>query len=132
MHRCPPSQPRPIAVAAGKILVNAVIRRIYTLCYNAPHWRVGWRAAPSADLLRDLSTEGAPWTVLPDDGRRFYADPFAVTLDGVTTLFVEEFPHGTAKGIISAVRLGADGPRRPPAPGARNRQPSLLPARLHA
>ncbi len=112
----PVVSPRPLAAVAAATLANAAIRRIYTLCYHAPHWRIGWRATPKADLLRDLSTEGAPWRVLPDDGSRFYADPFAITVNGATTLFVEEFPHRTGKGVISAVALGPDGPQGTPQP----------------
>ncbi len=54
--------------------------------------------------------------MLPDDGRRFYADPFPLAVDGTTHVFVEEFPHATGKAIISAVRFGPDGPEGPPVP----------------
>ena len=54
--------------------------------------------------------EGGGWTDLPDDGRRFYADPFPVVWRGRMFLFVEEFEHALGKGVISAVEFGPHGP----------------------
>ena len=107
---------RGLPSAAARALAQAAIRRIYTLSHHAPHWRVGWRAASGADMLRDGTSEGAPWTVLPDDGTRFYADPFLIEVAGTTTMFVEDFSHRTQKGIIAAVAFGPQGPLGTPRP----------------
>jgi hypothetical protein len=101
-----------VAQQAGRMAAY----QIYRLCFAAPHWRVGWRRPAGADLfgLRDHPEEG--WAVLPDDGHRFYADPFPIEHDGRLTLFVEEFPHRTQRGVISAVEFGPDGPLGRPEP----------------
>ena len=78
---------------------------------------------PCAALARRLAARRgaaarsiAGWTDLPDDGRRFYADPFPIVWRGRTFLFVEEFEHRRGKGVISAVEFGADGPLGAPEP----------------
>lgn len=105
-----------LGVRAGRMLAGALIHRLYRLCYNAPHWRCGWRPLAGPDLIDLGRHPETGWTVLPDDGRRFYADPFPIAVEGCTHLFVEDFPHATGKAIISAVRFGPDGPEGPPVP----------------
>jgi hypothetical protein len=102
---------------ASRMLAWSIVRRLYHLCYRAPHWRVGWRALGGGPDLVDLRAhpEGG-WRDLPDDGHRFYADPFPIDRGGRTVLFVEDYPHATGKAIISAVAFGRDGPRGQPVP----------------
>ena len=105
-----------LGALAGTMLARSVVHRLYRLCYRAPHWRTGWRRLDGPDLI-DLGRHPAGgWSVLPDDGRRFYADPFPLVFAGTTHVFVEDFPHATGKGIISAVRVGPDGPAGRPEP----------------
>ena len=110
--------PRPAAIGARalRVLARAVVQRLYHLCYRAPHWRVGWRRLEGPDLIDLRAHPASGWRVLADDGRRFYADPFPLDAQGRTVLFVEEYPHATAKGIISAVTIGPDGPEGAPRP----------------
>ena len=76
---------------------------------EASHWRVAWRR-PVNDAVREtFAWPGADYINLPDDGARYYADPFPFTRDGKTFLFVEEFPYATQRGVISVCELGADG-----------------------
>jgi len=84
------------------------IRAAYAAFCHSPHWRIGWRRACGR------LAEGGGWTELPDDGRRFYADPFPVAWRGRLFLFVEEFEHALGRGVISAVEFGPDGPRAKP------------------
>jgi hypothetical protein len=108
---------RPVfARQAGRTLAGALVHRLYRLCYNAPHWRCGWRRLIGPDLIDLGRLPNAGWTVLPDDGRRFYADPFPIAVAGTTYLFVEDFPHATGKAIISVVRFGPGGPEGVPVP----------------
>lgn len=96
---------------AAKQAARRIVQIIYRLCCNAPHWKVGWRdRAGGPDLLALRTHPDAGWRVLPDDGRRFYADPFPIEHKGRMFLFVEDFPHRTAKGVISAVEFGSEGP----------------------
>ncbi len=90
------------------------------------HWRVAFRQLEGAGVLDSLQwpqSTRSPWQVLPDDGRRFYADPFIMARDGRAHLFVEEFPYATGKGVISHCLIGANGTTSAPKP--------VLEARTH-
>ncbi|GJE19051.1 glucosamine inositolphosphorylceramide transferase family protein [Methylobacterium marchantiae] len=107
---------RTIGARTAKMAARLIIRRLYYLCYRAPHWRVGWRRLTGPDLV-DLRTHpSSGWKDLPDDGRRFYADPFGIEHEGRTVLFVEDFPHATGKALISAVTFDMNGPIGTPVP----------------
>jgi hypothetical protein len=93
-----------------KSLARAAVRGIYRLCYNAPHWRVGWRFVDGADVIDLRAHPPTGWHDLPDDRRRFYADPFPIEHNGRTIVFVEDFAHAPGYGVISAVEFNADGP----------------------
>jgi hypothetical protein len=104
-----------IGARAGKMLARTVAARLHRLCYRTPHWRVGWRHLAGPDVV-DLRRLPHGWHDLPDDGLRFYADPFPIAQAGRTILFVEEYPHATGRGVISAVAFGPDGPEGVPVP----------------
>lgn len=101
---------------ALRLVARQVARRLYHLCYRAPHWRVGWRRLDGPDLIDLRAHPPGGWRGLPDDGRRFYADPFPIDVAGRTILFVEDYPHATGKALISAVPIGPDGPVGVPEP----------------
>lgn len=84
-------------------MVGELIRRRR---FHFAHWRVGYRFSDRAGGHPDL---GGSWLVLPDDGTRFFADPFAFEWDGRNFIFVEDYPHATGKAVISVVEIGADG-----------------------
>jgi len=92
-------------------------RLFLKLRYKPFHWRVGYRfhPAPLTGLGFEASGVGhatlpAPlWQELPEDGSRFYADPFPIEVDGGHFLFVEEFPHSTGKGVISVAETDGEG-----------------------
>ena len=77
---------------------------------NAPRWHVAWRTItdasepPQAGTL-DLST----FRILPDGGKRFFADPFVFVHQGVRHVFVEELPDATGTGVISHFTISDDG-----------------------
>jgi hypothetical protein len=100
------------AARAAKGAKQRAVQGVYRALCHAPHWRVGWRRGEGfgADGLAD------GWNDLPDDGQRFYADPFPIVWRGRTFLFVEEFEHRRGKGIISAVEFGPQGPLGAPQP----------------
>ena len=117
----PDDAPAPLedALASRRWLARAVkcgrhraVHSVYRSLCHAPHWRVGWRRGES--LAAEGLGEG--WTNLPDDGRRFYADPFPIVWRERTFLFVEEFEHRRGKGVISAVEFGPQGPLGSPQP----------------
>ena len=105
-----------LGARATRMLAWAILRRLYHLCFRAPHWRVGWRRLDGPDLFALRAHPATGWRDLPDDGRRFYADPFGIEHRGRITLFVEEYPHATGRAIISAVAFDANGPVGAPEP----------------
>ncbi|HTM76037.1 MAG TPA: hypothetical protein VL133_00190 [Devosia sp.] len=99
-------------------IVPKLLHRLTLKLRDKPfHWRVGYRFHPQPVTgLGFVATErgyatatAPPWQDLPEDGSRFYADPFPVELDGRYFLFVEEFPHAIGKGVISVTEADADG-----------------------
>ena len=61
------------------------------------HWRVATRSGD------------APFALLPNDGERFYADPFPFEWDGRRLLFFEDYPYRTRKGVIGRVEIDRAG-----------------------
>lgn len=76
---------------------------------SAPQWQVAWRPRqhlnPTGRTRLSLST----FHLLPDDGQRFFADPFPIEHRGTIYLFVEEYPYATERGLISVVTIDPSG-----------------------
>lgn len=100
-------------LAALQARAASVIKR---LTLRHPHWYVGWRRVDGEGLRDSLAIPHGGWNRLPDDGRRFYADPFPARHAGRDWVFVEEFPYATGKGILSVVEIGSSGPLGAPRP----------------
>jgi hypothetical protein len=60
------------------------------------HWQVALRHGAGA------------FNVVPDDGARFYADPFLHRANERTFLFVEEYPYAGRRGVISVAEVAGD------------------------
>ena len=93
------------ALSLARKARGVLLRRL-----QRPHaWRVGLRRRGAASILdlRGVSPDGFGW--LPDDGARYFADPFLLEHERRTWLFVEEYPYATGKGVISACEILADG-----------------------
>lgn len=86
-----------------------VARRIHKLRNRPFYWQTAYRRADGAGIAADGTLGTAPFALLPDDGKRFFADPFVIEHEGRTFLFVEEFPYELARGVISVAELDADG-----------------------
>jgi hypothetical protein len=64
-------------------------------------WRTAFRIA-STSLLDSGKTD---FVVLPDDGQRYYADPFPVRTSDGDFIFVEELRYGTGRGSIAVTKI---------------------------
>jgi hypothetical protein len=71
-------------------------------------------------LIDNPLDPASTWQVLPDDGRRFYADPFPYTHGDESMIFVEDFEHRLGRGVISVVRFDERGPIGSPVPVLRH------------
>ena len=113
----PPIGAGAVAAFAAATLARKAGDRLTGLCVRATRWRVGWRQLAREDdflgLTRRLPETG--YAVLPDDGRRYYADPFPFSAEGRRWLFVEEYCYARQKGLIAVAEVaeGRIGPVRP-------------------
>jgi hypothetical protein len=100
--------------------LNLVVARargaLTSLSARPPHWFVGWRRADQDRISETMRLPQGGWHRLPDDGARFYADPFIFQHHERIWIFVEEFPYTTNKAIVSVVEIGPDGPLGTPRP----------------
>jgi len=99
-----------------KSVAFEVLSRFYRLFYNTPHWRIGYRFVHSRDVVDLRAHPVGGWSVLPDNGLRFYSDPFPVEKDGRTFLFLEDLEHRINRGVISVVEFDSRGPIGTPRP----------------
>lgn len=84
---------------------------------SAPQWAVAYQHKAGPSRLPAANFDIATFTHLPDDGQRYYADPFLFAYNGKNDLFVEELPYATGRGIISLTSFNADGTlKAPPRP----------------
>jgi hypothetical protein len=110
-----PAAAAPLVFFAGA-LAGRIADRLTRLVRRPPTWATAWRVrAPGGDPDRP-DRDPTPFRRIPDDGARFYADPFLIEEAGRLHLFCEELPFATGKGILSRAELGPDGvlgPMRP-------------------
>jgi hypothetical protein len=101
-----------LTVRAVSVFSHKMARYLEILAKGGKNWSVGWRIDPTSTLL-DAKT--ANFAVLPDDGKRYYADPFPFRHGGTDCIFVEELPFGTGRGHISVATIedGRIGTPRP-------------------
>ncbi len=107
-----------IAGFAAASLTARIARRIAALTgRKADVWMVGWRnVAPGKGLLETGVLDEDAYRILPDDGRRYLADPFVFVKEGRRFVFVEEFPFATGKGLISVLEVDSEGEAGEPLP----------------
>jgi hypothetical protein len=103
-----PTALQPLAFGALN-LASKIADRLTQRVKVAGHWRIATRRIEGESTWDRLAWPAASWSILPDDGLRYYADPFLVERDGKRYLFCEEYPYATAKGILSVAEIGDDG-----------------------
>lgn len=91
-------------------LAQKTADRLTRLAAHKEHFRIGWRRAQLQDCIaQTLAWPSAPYNYIPDDGGRFFADPFVFAKGGRRYIFCEEYPYATGKGVLSLFELFADG-----------------------
>ncbi|GGB07367.1 hypothetical protein GCM10011491_39320 [Brucella endophytica] len=105
------------ALSYPRFLARGIAERATQKLKRRPfYWQVAYRRIDGPGIAETGRLDGPEFTLLPDDGERFYADPFVFEQDGRVYLFVEEFPYGKGRGIISASELREDGTFGTPQP----------------
>jgi hypothetical protein len=88
-------------------------RRLANQLASPDEWSVAYRKVGGGSLLEGRRAE---FTLLPNDGRRYFADPFLLRHRGRTAMFMEEFPFETSRGRISVVLIDDNGALTAPRP----------------
>jgi hypothetical protein len=86
--------------------VAGAVRRIG---FHVNRWRVSYRFRNGETVAATGLLAGEPWRDLPDDGKRFYADPFPFEWQGRHFIFVEDLHHGSDRAVISVAEVFRDG-----------------------
>lgn len=81
----------------AEFIVRAIAHKAANLLMKPFRRQEHWQVA-----LRDGTQS---FNVVPDDGDRFYADPFLHRANGKTFLFVEEYPYADRRGLIAAAEV---------------------------
>jgi hypothetical protein len=103
-----------LSLFIARFSMDKIVGRLLRKCQYQEHWSTAMIRTNKWDIAHDIQLQNLE--VLPDDGRRYYADPFVFTENGQKWLFVEELNYQTGKGIISCAKLtewGACEPFRP-------------------
>ncbi len=126
-------------IAAVPAAASMMARRAGTIIANrwrrSDHWRIGWRWNDGPGVGDTLSLAGPRWNVLPDDGDRFYADPFPVEWQGRYACCLRNWPMGKARvmapaKVFSPPCCSMRTESRSCAHGSGRTAPPLLPVRV--
>lgn len=102
-----------VLISANTFFVHKMLRKMLrfndAMMGDNPKWHVAWRMVDEGEPLRPGALDLKSYRLLDDDGHRYYADPFPIVRDGLTHIFVEEFPEATGKGVISQFTISAQG-----------------------
>lgn len=98
-----------VAKFVARTFAAKVLARLTGLLRHPDHWRVGWRRVADSGLWDGPEPTVGMYAIVPDDGQRYFADPFVVSWQDKHVILVEEFPYATGKGIISFIEIGSDG-----------------------
>jgi hypothetical protein len=107
------SDPKIGNLAGSQYIASVVKRKVSNYLDRHIRAKMSWAIAIRTCLGKGLA-EG-PWPsvatydVIPDDGQRYFADPFLFEHNGRTHLFAEEFPFATGRGIISVAEVDERG-----------------------
>ncbi|MFC5385875.1 hypothetical protein ACFPLB_07845 [Aquamicrobium segne] len=91
------------------MLPRQIIGTFRRLLFHVHRWEVHYRFHKGVRVADTGLLAGEPWITLPDDGERFYADPFPFEWQGRHFIFVEDFRHGSSKAVISVAEIFDDG-----------------------
>ena len=95
----------PAALFAISGLAGKITQRLTQLAVHPEHWRIAYRQPADDPTIERGAWPDAPWTSLPDDLQRYFADPFPFVAAGRTYIFCEEYPYATRKGVISLFEI---------------------------
>lgn len=107
-HACPgPKQL--ISSYVFSAMPRQAMKAFQHVAFHVNRWRVSYRFHKGRRVADTGLLADEPWITLPDDGNRFYADPFPFEFMGRYFIFVEDLRHGEKKAVISVTEILPDG-----------------------
>ncbi len=73
------------------------------------HWYVAYRTDPNGFVSQKGRFTSDGWRTLPAPPGHFYADPFVLTWQNRTFLYVEDYLYEEARGVLSVLEWNRDG-----------------------
>ncbi len=104
LAHAPASAVKPLFFGAS-MLGTKILHNLGKVGRRTPAWHVAWRRTHDDAIQNTGQWPQGHFTPLPDDGLRYFADPFVFVQDGVHHVFCEEFPYDTGIGVISHFTL---------------------------
>jgi hypothetical protein len=96
--------------ALSKLAVRRVGAKWKALT-SKEQWYLAWRRRPGLpDDNRDPELSPFRFRKLMPPAGQYWADPFPIRVDGADYVLYEDFHYTLDRGLISALRLGPDGP----------------------
>ncbi len=109
----PPMSKRPVVVDGLVFVAEAIAEKVrlkWKRRRSEPdRWMIGWREVRNDAVIERLEWPSGGYQWLPDDGLRYYADPFVFAHKGRRYLFVEEYVYATCRGHLSVADWLSDG-----------------------
>lgn len=108
--RLEPNDPKPLQFGTfiGKNLKRSLHRR---LAYRGkePYWFVAYRTDPKLFVARTRQFQRNGFQIIEAPKESFFADPFVISWEGKTHIFIEDYPYREGKGVISVLGVASDG-----------------------
>lgn len=109
--------PGPGNAEAARCLAHLAKRslsaRLQGIRRGKPTWISAVRFHPEGVGIEDGDTSAQNWTEIPRAACHAFADPFIITWEGKTAIFVEDVPPGTKRGRLVGMEVSPDGLSEP-------------------
>jgi hypothetical protein len=73
-------------------------------------WSLAWRRIPDQRKILSEKFDIRGFQFIRPPADRYYADPCAITVNGRTFVFFEDYRYGEQKGVVSCLELSESGP----------------------
>lgn len=97
------------ARAAVMAVISAVGRRLLRFVYIPGWWHLAYRTRPETFVAGSSVLQGGGFQEIDCGSDRFWADPIAITVNGVDAVFFEECLYAEGRGVISCAIVERDG-----------------------
>lgn len=88
-------------------IIKHTMRQVFTSLFRHNHWNIGVAQQPIQDYITSDKSPEIKWLPSPDS-HEFYADPFAIKKDGITTILFEQLDYRIDKGRLFCVQFKDD------------------------